>query len=446
MGLVDENNKVNFYDGKVRVVDPEGTEFVKFEGKDYLSHLAEHVEPYSYLVYPYLKGVGWKGFVDGKESGVYRAAPLARCNAADGMATPLAQQAYEHMYSTLGGKPVHATLATHWARLVELQYAAERALEIASDPDITSTDIRNIPTGVVGEGVGVVEAPRGTLYHHYKTDQNGIVTNVNLIVGTTNNNAAISMSLKKAAEGLIKPGGEISEGLLNQVEMAFRAYDPCFGCATHTLYGEMPLEVTVRDQRQRRGAQHGPEVHVGVSEPQRLRRAHRRRRCGHALRGVMPERTLVLGMGNPILSDDGFGLVVAERLRALPLPDGVEVMQSEVAGLRLLELMRGFDKVIIVDALKSGRTPGDIVRFEGKDFRGGHRYGSAHSIGLATALELGEKLGYEMPARDRRLRRGGRGRGDVRRAALRAGRPPPATSRRAQTACSVRQLGGADAA
>ena len=247
MGMVDENNKSNFYDGKIRVVDPDGKEFVKFEGKDYLSVLAEHVEPYSYLVYPYLKGVGWKGFVDGNESGVYRASPLSRCNVADGMATPLAQQAYENMYSTLGGKPVHATLATHWARLVELQYAAERALEIASDPDITNTDIRNIPTGVVGEGVGVVEAPRGTLYHHYKTDQNGIVTAVNLIVGTTNNNAAISMSLKKAAEGLIKPGGEISEGLLNQVEMAFRAYDPCFGCATHTLLGEMPLEVTVRD-------------------------------------------------------------------------------------------------------------------------------------------------------------------------------------------------------
>jgi hydrogenase maturation protease len=109
------------------------------------------------------------------------------------------------------------------------------------------------------------------------------------------------------------------------------------------------------------------------------------------------DRTLVLGMGNPILSDDGFGLVVAERLLALPLPAGVEVIQSEVAGLRLLELMRDFDKVIIVDALKSDRTPGDIVRFEGTDFKGGHRYGSAHSIGLATALELGEKLGYKMP-------------------------------------------------
>jgi F420-non-reducing hydrogenase large subunit len=113
---------------------------------------------------------------------------------------------------------------------------------------VTSPDIHSTPTGITGEGIGVVEAPRGTLYHHYKTDDEGIVTACNLIVGTTNNNAAISMSLKKAAEGLIQPGGEISEGLLNEVEMAFRAYDPCFGCATHTLFGEMPLEVAVRDQ------------------------------------------------------------------------------------------------------------------------------------------------------------------------------------------------------
>jgi hydrogenase maturation protease len=112
----------------------------------------------------------------------------------------------------------------------------------------------------------------------------------------------------------------------------------------------------------------------------------------------LPRRTLVLGMGNPILSDDGFGLVVAERLRAVPLPQGVEVMQSEVAGLRLLELMRGFDKVIIVDAIQMGRPPGDIMRLTGENFRGGQRYGSAHSIGLQTALRLGEKLGYEMPS------------------------------------------------
>jgi F420-non-reducing hydrogenase large subunit len=246
MGLVDESNKVNFYDGKIRVVGPDGKELVKFEAHEYLEQLAEHVEPYSYLVYPYLKSVGWKGFVDGQDSGVYRASPLSRLNASDGMATPLAQAEYERFYATLGGKPVHATLATHWARLIELLYAAERTKELADDPDITNPDVHAVPTGIVGEGVGVVEAPRGTLYHHYKTDQDGIVTAVNLIVGTTNNNAAISMSLKKAATGLIQPGGEISEGLLNEVEMAFRAYDPCFGCATHTLFGEMPLEVTVR--------------------------------------------------------------------------------------------------------------------------------------------------------------------------------------------------------
>jgi F420-non-reducing hydrogenase large subunit len=248
MGLVDADNKVNFYDGQIRVTGPDGAELEKFAAKDYLDHIAEHVEPYSYLVYPYLKSVGWKGFVDGKDSGVYKASPLSRLNASDGMATPLAQVEYERFYETLGGKPVQATLATHWARLVELLYAAERALELVTDPDITGTDIRRIPDTIVGEGVGVVEAPRGTLYHHYKTDEKGMVTNVNLIVGTTNNNAAISMSLKKAAEGLIKGGTEISEGLLNTVEMAFRAYDPCFGCATHTLPGEMPLEITLRSE------------------------------------------------------------------------------------------------------------------------------------------------------------------------------------------------------
>ncbi len=248
MGLVDEQNKVNFYDGSVRVVDPDGAEFVKFAGADYLDHIAERVEPYSYLTYPYLKNVGWKGFVDGTESGVYRASPLSRLNAADGMATPLAQEQYERYVATLGGKPVHQTLATHWARLVELLYAAERARDLAADPEIVSPNVRTIPAGIVGEGVGVVEAPRGTLYHHYTCDEQGMTTAVNLIVGTTNNNAAISMSLKKAAMGLITGGSEVGEGTLNMIEMAFRAYDPCFGCATHTLPGHMPLEVTVRSQ------------------------------------------------------------------------------------------------------------------------------------------------------------------------------------------------------
>ncbi|HXY75002.1 MAG TPA: Ni/Fe hydrogenase subunit alpha [Dehalococcoidales bacterium] len=247
MGMVDANNKVNFYDGDIRVVDPHGKEFVKFKSADYLKHIAEHVEPWSYIKFPYLKDIGWKGFVDGKDSGVFRVAPLARLNAADGMATPLAQEYYEKYFSTLGGKPVHHTLATHWARLVELVYAAERFLELVTDPEITNPNIRTIPTAKPDEGVGIVEAPRGTLIHHYITDEKGIIRKANLIVATVNNSAAINMSVKKAAMALIKPGKEITEGLLNTIEMAWRPYDPCFGCATHNLPGESPFVVTVYD-------------------------------------------------------------------------------------------------------------------------------------------------------------------------------------------------------
>ena len=245
MGLVDENNLVNFYDGKVRVVDPEGVEFVKYAPNDYLDVVAEHIEPWTYLKFPYLKEVGWKGFEDGMDSGVYRATPLSRLNAADGMATPLAQAEYERFYETLGGKPVHQTLATHWARLIELLYAAERSLELAEDDEITGDNIRTLPTETPSEGVGIVEAPRGTLTHHYTTDERGILTQVNLIVGTTNNYAAIDMSIKKAAEALIKPGVKVDDPILNQIEMAFRAYDPCFGCATHALPGQQPFQVRV---------------------------------------------------------------------------------------------------------------------------------------------------------------------------------------------------------
>jgi len=247
MGLVDKNNKVNFYDGKVRVVGPDGKEFCKYAPREYLEHIAERVEPWTYLKFPYLKKVGWKGFVDGKDSGVYRATPLSRLNAADGMATPLAQEEYERMYSTLGGKPANYTLATHWARLIELLYAAERLLELSRDPEITSPDIRNIPTATPDEGVGIVEAPRGTLTHHYITDEKGVIKKCNLIVGTTNNHAPLFMSIKKAAKDLIKPGVKITEGLLNRIEMAWRPYDPCMSCATHALPGQLPLEVTIYD-------------------------------------------------------------------------------------------------------------------------------------------------------------------------------------------------------
>jgi F420-non-reducing hydrogenase large subunit len=249
MGLVDKNNKVNFYDGNVRVVDPNGREFIKFQPKEYLDVIEEHVEPWTYVKLPYLKKVGWKGLVDGPESGLYRVGPLGRLNAADGMATPLAQAEYERMYSTLGGKPVHNTLAYHWARLIELLYAAERALELVTDPEITSKHVRNKP-GKPGEGVGIVEAARGTLIHHYQLDENALAKKVNLIVATVNNAPSICMSIRDAAKGLIKKG-KVTDGILNMVEMAFRAYDPCFACATHFAIGQMPLEVEIYDSEKK---------------------------------------------------------------------------------------------------------------------------------------------------------------------------------------------------
>jgi F420-non-reducing hydrogenase large subunit len=243
MGMVDKKNKVNFYDGDVRVIDPNGKEFVKFAGLEYLEIIEEHVEPWTYVKMPYLKEVGWKGLKAGPESGIYRVGPLGRLNAADGMATPVAQKEYERMYATLGGKPVHATLAFHWARLIELMYATERGLELIRADEITSKDIRNKP-GKPGEGVGIVEAARGTLIHHYQLDENALAKKVNLVVATTHNAPGICMSIKNAAKGIIKDG-EVNDGLLNKIEMAFRAYDPCFACATHFAVGEMPLEINI---------------------------------------------------------------------------------------------------------------------------------------------------------------------------------------------------------
>ena len=194
----------------------------------------------------FLKDVGWNGFADGAGSGVYSVAPLARLNAADGMATPRAQEAYEEFVTTLGPKPVHYTLANHWARIIELVYAAERMAELAADPELTDPQVRTLPTAAPREGVGVVEAPRGTLFHHYQTDERGLVTAANLIVATQNNAARIALSVDKAARALIR-NGRVDDGLLNRLEMAFRAYDPCMGCSTHSLPGHMPLIVEVRD-------------------------------------------------------------------------------------------------------------------------------------------------------------------------------------------------------
>jgi F420-non-reducing hydrogenase large subunit len=246
LGMVDAQNKVNFYDGQLRVVDCDGKEVSRFAAQQYRDFVAEHVEPWSYMKFTFLKNRGWKGFTEGPESSIYSVGPLARLNAADGMATPQAQAAYEEFYQTLGGKPVHHTLANHWARVIEMIYAAERMEQLIGDPEITSTEIRRLPTAVPKIGIGVVEAPRGTLFHHYETDEQGLIRKANLIVATGNNAARIAMSVERAAKGLIKRG-HVTEGLLNKIEMAFRAYDPCLGCATHSLPAHLPLRVNIYD-------------------------------------------------------------------------------------------------------------------------------------------------------------------------------------------------------
>ena len=232
MGLVDSQNRTDFYDGALRVVDPLGKEFARFTAHDFVTHLEEHVVPWSYMKILSLKQIGWKGFTEGKNSGVYRVGPLARFNVSDGMATPLAQAEYERMVDAFGGKPVHQTMAYHWARLMEILYSAERMCELANDEELTDPEVRTIPDKPPKEGVGVCEAPRGTLIHHYETDLTGIIQRLNLLVATQNNAAAICMSVEKAARALIK-NGDMSAEVLNRIEAAYRAYDPCLACATH---------------------------------------------------------------------------------------------------------------------------------------------------------------------------------------------------------------------
>jgi F420-non-reducing hydrogenase large subunit len=246
MGMVDEAGRLAFLDGQLRVVDPAGAEVVRFEPAAWLDHLAERVEPWTYAKLTFLKGRGWKGFAEGAESGLYRVGPLGRLNVARAMATDRAELERQRLFETLGW-PAHQTLAFHWARLVEALQAAETVERLAHEPDLVAPDVRNVPAPLDGprEGVGAVEAPRGTLIHHYVADARGILTAVNLVVASQHNAASVQISVRKAARGLIR-NGKVDDGLLNLLEMAFRAYDPCNACAAHALPGELPLVVTIR--------------------------------------------------------------------------------------------------------------------------------------------------------------------------------------------------------
>jgi F420-non-reducing hydrogenase large subunit len=246
LGTVTDDGTLELYDGKARLMKPDGS-YEEFQYDQYTEYIGEHIEPWTYLKFPYAKNWGDFSMDLDNSSGIYRTNALARINVCDKMATPLAQAELEEFRDKFG-RPAQQTLLYNYARLIELVYNAEHVIELLNDPEITGTETRVPVTPRAARGVGCVEAPRGTLIHDYETDENGLITNVNLIVGTTHNNAPINMSVKQTAKALIKDGN-YDQGTLNKVEMAIRAYDPCLSCATHKLDGSIAVKIEIRNSR-----------------------------------------------------------------------------------------------------------------------------------------------------------------------------------------------------
>ena len=240
MGLVTPENGLELFDGKIRLVDSSGKELEKYFVKDYLNYISEHVENWSYLKFPYYKKMGYP-------AGIYRVGPLGRLNAIERIDTPLANEEFKRYRAMYAGKPVENTLHYHYARLIETLFAAEKTQFLLDDPDILSTDILNTHHNPQPEGVGVIEAPRGTLIHHYWVNENGQVTKLNLIVATGHNNWAMCNAVDSVAKTYIT-GINITEGQLNRVEAAVRAHDPCLSCSTHAI-GHMPMIIDLKDHK-----------------------------------------------------------------------------------------------------------------------------------------------------------------------------------------------------
>ncbi len=238
LSLVRADGAMDLYDGKLRAIDATGgTIFDQVAPADYLDYIAEEVRPWSYMKFPFIKSLG-------PETGWYRVGPLARVNACDFIDTPKAEAARKEFMAVTDGKPNNITMAYHWARMIEVVHAIEKIGELLHDADLQGTDL--VVRGERrGEAVGLLEAPRGTLFHHYKVDENDQVTMANLIVSTTNNNEPMNRAVQRVAEDYLSGKPEITEGLLNRVEVVIRAYDPCLSCATHAL-GQMPLVVELR--------------------------------------------------------------------------------------------------------------------------------------------------------------------------------------------------------
>ncbi len=247
LGTVRDDGSMDLYDGKARLMKPDGS-YDEFDYANYTDYIEEKVLPWSYMKFPYAKSWG-EGFDMNPDApkGIYRTNTLARINVVDKISTPLAQAELEEFRKEFG-RPAQQTLLYNWARLIELLYNAEYMVQLLNDPDITSKETRKPVTPRAAHGIGVTEAPRGTLIHDYETDEKGMITNVNLIVGTTHNNAPINMSVKQAATSLIKDG-KYDQGILNMVEMSIRAYDPCLSCATHNLDGSIPVKIDIMDSK-----------------------------------------------------------------------------------------------------------------------------------------------------------------------------------------------------
>ncbi len=244
LGTVTDDGSLELYDGKLRMMNADGS-YEDFKYEEYTDYIREHVEPWSYLKFPYMKKAGEFSMDLDNPNGIYRTNTLARINVCDKINTPFAQAELEEFREKFG-RPTQLTLLYNWARLIELLYNAENTIRLLDDPEITNTDIRKKVEPRAAHGIGCTEAPRGTLIHDYETDENGLLTNVNLIVGTTHNNAPINMSVKRAAIDLIKDG-KYDQGILNRIEMSIRAYDPCLSCATHRLDGKLGVKVNIID-------------------------------------------------------------------------------------------------------------------------------------------------------------------------------------------------------
>jgi NAD-reducing hydrogenase large subunit len=238
LSLTGPGGVMDLYDGRLKAIKPDGSViFDDVPPAAYREHIIEEVRRWSYMKFPHIRSLG-------QRDGWYRVGPLAEVNCCSHIDTPLAENARQEFMATGGGKPIHATLAYHWARLICMLHAAEKVRKYLFDDDLQGTDL--IVTGEQRpEGVACIEAPRGTLFHHYEVDKNGQITRANLIVSTTNNNEAMNRAVKHVARQYLS-GREITEGLLNHVEVAIRAYDPCLSCATHAL-GQMPLTVTLEN-------------------------------------------------------------------------------------------------------------------------------------------------------------------------------------------------------